>query len=897
MIRSFALLSLCACLVPSAGALPLIYDAAAADRDPASQGWEALEVLLGTDEGGNGRISRVGSGDLRLANAGPVRFANDRWSWQIHDQIADAALNLPEYRRALTAEEQNTLMAAGWRLRVTFRAVENGNQGTAGFFGWGLSAGAEAAAGAARRVGFVLTASGDLPRVTDQAGNVAVALEPSMFHTLEAIGIPGTTTYEWSLNGRYIATLDLLDNSVGGLTDGRAAFSAHSSAQLGAIVNWAAFSLEAWTRAPAIVVDLRATGENNGTSWVDAYTDLRDALAAAQPGDEIWVAAGDYRPFTPPGRGPGAFWNLPPGVALYGGFAGHETERGQRDPDPATNRTVLFARSDPDGPSHSSARFDHIVVVEGAGPEAILDGFTLAEGDASNTALNRHSGGALKVASGASVVVRNCHFRDNRAAFSGGAVYVENATARFEHCRFLRNANGVVGWGGAVMARNAGLTLRHCWFEGNRSGAQMGGALFGWQGATVTVEDSVFVDNESAASGGAIAISNAGLSVTRSVFWGNVADASGGAISVSNPIPAQVEITHSLLAGNQANFGGAVEVWTEDPGATLLLHHSAFVGNAASLDGGALEARCDSVTARFCSFAGNRAGRTGGGFYLAGDTVAVVQASILWGNQAGSLVDTAAVVATLFTPDSPAPATFTDSIVGGSGGSASWDAAYGQDGGGNRDDDPLFSLPPEPARAPTAVGNLRLLAASPARDRGTSGITPGAFDLAGRERVVGGIVDWGAYESQADSDGDGLPDFFELIATEGTSTSAADPASDDDADGFSVLEEFAFGQTDLDADRPHQPEVSWAVAEGTGRLRLTAVLDPAALPHLHLRLARGTTLAPAEWTPVEVRHEAWTLLPGTAGLVEAVLSPAEATPLDASTFYRVQVDPRPLGSP
>lgn len=77
-----------------------------------------------------------------------------------------------------------------------------------------------------------------------------------------------------------------------------------------------------------IYVHAVAPGGNDGTSWKDAYVDLQDALAVAQPGDEIWVAAGIYTP----DRGTGdrsATFELVSGVGMYGGFAGWETRRNQ----------------------------------------------------------------------------------------------------------------------------------------------------------------------------------------------------------------------------------------------------------------------------------------------------------------------------------------------------------------------------------------------------------------------------------------------------------------------------------------------------------------------------------------------------------------------------------------
>ena len=80
-----------------------------------------------------------------------------------------------------------------------------------------------------------------------------------------------------------------------------------------------------------VYVDRDATGTGDGSSWIDAHTDLQQALASTNSG-EIWVAAGTYTPACSGGDRWISF-ELRSGVALYGGFAGFESLREQRDPD------------------------------------------------------------------------------------------------------------------------------------------------------------------------------------------------------------------------------------------------------------------------------------------------------------------------------------------------------------------------------------------------------------------------------------------------------------------------------------------------------------------------------------------------------------------------------------
>src|SRR5262249_8899599 len=75
------------------------------------------------------------------------------------------------------------------------------------------------------------------------------------------------------------------------------------------------------------------SGANNGSSWADPFRGadgVQNALTAAVSGDQVWVAQGTYLPSITGNRA--IAFALKTGVAIYGGFAGGETNLSQRDP-------------------------------------------------------------------------------------------------------------------------------------------------------------------------------------------------------------------------------------------------------------------------------------------------------------------------------------------------------------------------------------------------------------------------------------------------------------------------------------------------------------------------------------------------------------------------------------
>ena len=67
-------------------------------------------------------------------------------------------------------------------------------------------------------------------------------------------------------------------------------------------------------------VKYNASGNSDGSSWTDAFTDLQSALAISTYNDTIFVAAGTYKP----GTSTSDRFTLPVGGIILGGFKGDE---------------------------------------------------------------------------------------------------------------------------------------------------------------------------------------------------------------------------------------------------------------------------------------------------------------------------------------------------------------------------------------------------------------------------------------------------------------------------------------------------------------------------------------------------------------------------------------------
>ncbi len=556
-----------------------------------------------------------------------------------------------------------------------------------------------------------------------------------------------------------------------------------------------------------IYVDAGASAGGDGRTWGTAYRYLQDALDEANANGasdhEIWVAEGIYYPDQDDDGDhisdavTETFRLNYNNVQLYGGFAGSETTRNQRNW-PA-NVTVLSGDIDGNDTTNSDGvvteagnisgnNAHHVLYLDGVTNEPItgtttIDGFAITAGHASAAGswVDTDDGGGLYCkgigdGSECSPMLMNLTFSGNAAVYDGGAIYNLGQHGKSHptlmHITFSGNSAGKGGamYNNSYFSGYSSPKLTDVTFSGNSAG--FGGAMYnyGQQGwSSPELENVTFIGNSASGSangsdGGAMYNDGEdGLSsptLTNVSFIDNSAEDDGGAIynNATNSGSSNLKLTNVTFRNNTAGWGGAMASSAYTGISNSVLVNVVFSGNSASDSGGAMYNLGDrgacNPTFINVTFSDNSAVNRGGAMVNAGYLDPThghpsFYNVILWGN-------TAETGDQIYN-------SFADIRIKNSNVEGGWDGSgiYNNnspvyDDGGNIDEDPQF--------VEAASGDVHLKSTSPAIDAGDNSAVPldVTTDLDDSPRFVdfppdGGtgngtspFVDMGAYEMQTD---------------------------------------------------------------------------------------------------------------------------------------------------
>jgi hypothetical protein len=387
-----------------------------------------------------------------------------------------------------------------------------------------------------------------------------------------------------------------------------------------------------------------------GNGWSGAFTNLQDgidaAYAAAQElgSCEVWVAEGRYRSFH---DNPMDSFLLRANVQVYGGFAGVEVDRDERDVE--ARETIL------DGRSETGTQGSYHVVM--GADHGVLDGFTITGGVANGDTPHDRGGGIYS--NSAHTEIRNCTFVGNSAA-QGGAAFLYDSEPVVDHCVFEGNSADL---GGAVYVLNGTAALIDDVIVGNAAGSLGGGIYF--EAVIGNCEPSLaqvsIRGNHAGLDGGGVYVDSCSPSFANSKLEDNGAGRDGGGLFGHH---GSVRLAGSVVSRNRAfrDGGGAASF-----ASAIDLSSVQVTRNAAGGDGGGLRISWSDSVVSSSLVSANTAAGDGGGFYVNEDAPVIVD-SLVTGNRAargGGAFD-----------GERAESTFLNAVFHGNDASGAGDALY-----------------------------------------------------------------------------------------------------------------------------------------------------------------------------------------------------------------------------
>ena len=363
-----------------------------------------------------------------------------------------------------------------------------------------------------------------------------------------------------------------------------------------------------------IYVDKDATGNNDGTNWANAFTDIKTAIESAANDKEIWIKGGTYIPNTA-GSGIGIDISAT-GLKIYGGFAGTETQLSERifgsnetiingdvnGNDTSTPPVFSFSTPTTNDNIASLMRMSAFSNTE----KTILDGLTFTR------SYSQVGAGALVFTGDdfPNITITNCKFSNNLHA-NGGAIYsnylvgftnqnTAGLSIDINQCVF---ENNVAKLGAGIYIQNqddfssrfvnANINISNSLFTNNiitddpvTTQGSVGSAMYIFQDDTqsnfnVAISNCTFSKNKELGTLSSnisnryvVAVDNRvanyqNVAINNSIFWGNTTSGNAVATSLGNTfgINSDINTANNISEDNFANIpvGQQTNTQNSDP--------------------------------------------------------------------------------------------------------------------------------------------------------------------------------------------------------------------------------------------------------------------------------------------------------------------------------------------